>query len=504
MTDSSTLPRSVLPALLILALTGVAGAGGTTIVVTSTADTEADDGVCTLREAAGAANDDAASGVLAGECAAGAGADDILFALPPGSLIALTFAPVVFTESVDLWGPGADALEIAQAGSDRVMIVDGSGESTSSFLVRGLTLSGGYASTSYQSAAGMGGGLLAYRVNLQLTIAGVRFRGNTAQAYGGGLGVEAAAGEINGVLVQDSEFEGNAASSGVAGGGGAMVLDVQGVTTIRRCLFVDNEATNNGLGTGDDGQGGAIWIPPGADGTLEISESTFSANSAFGNGGAISYGSINAPTSSPAVTTSIVDSTFTLNLADTDGDATSGQSGGALNTIWSDAIVTVTNSILAGNDDPLAADPAPDARGTTADLASGGHNFIGILRGANGVFVDGTDGDQVGTLGSPIDAQLEPLADNGGPTASHLPALDPPSPVIDQGSCTGAPSVADQRNWDDGAGGRIHDEAAIADGDDGCDIGAIETYLAPPATIFEDDFETGDWRFWTGIVGWQP
>lgn len=504
------MPKRPLPLRLawrpfaLLALTGAAAAGGAVIVVNSTADVEADDGVCTLREAASAANDDTASGALPGECAAGSGADDVLFALPGGSLIALTFAPVVFTESVDLWGPGADALEIAQAGSARVMVVDGSGDSASSFLVRGLTLSGGYASTSYLSAAGMGGGLLAYRVNQQLTIDGVRFRSNTAQAYGGGLGVEALAGEINGVLIQDCEFEGNAASSGVAGGGGAIVLDVQGTATIRRTLFYDNEASNQGLGTGDDGQGGAIWIPPGADGTLEISESTFSANVAFGNGGAISYGSVNAPTSGPTVATTIVDSTFTLNLADTDGDASSGQSGGALNTIWSDGIVTVANSILAGNDDLHATDKAPDARGTTADLATGGYNFVGILRGANGVFADGVDGDQVGTIGAPIDAELEALADNGGPTRSHLPSLASPSPVIDQGSCSGVPSVSDQREWDDGAGGRIHDEASIANADDGCDIGAIETYLEPPATIFADDFEFGDWRLWSGIVGWQP
>ncbi|MEZ4519227.1 MAG: CSLREA domain-containing protein [Chloroflexota bacterium] len=43
------------------------------IVVNSDADTVADDGVCTLREAITAANTDTASGAMTGECAAGSG-----------------------------------------------------------------------------------------------------------------------------------------------------------------------------------------------------------------------------------------------------------------------------------------------------------------------------------------------------------------------------------------------------------------------------------------------
>lgn len=50
-----------------------------TITVNSTADTTADDGECTLREAITAANTDTASGVTGGECIAGSGADTIEF-----------------------------------------------------------------------------------------------------------------------------------------------------------------------------------------------------------------------------------------------------------------------------------------------------------------------------------------------------------------------------------------------------------------------------------------
>ena len=48
--------------------------------VNSDADTNANDGFCTLREAITAANTDTTSGAAAGECAAGSGADEITFA----------------------------------------------------------------------------------------------------------------------------------------------------------------------------------------------------------------------------------------------------------------------------------------------------------------------------------------------------------------------------------------------------------------------------------------
>ena len=63
--------RSFLLALLaglLIARTAAAN----TITVTSAADTTANDGVCTLREAIIAANTNTASGAMAGECAAGA------------------------------------------------------------------------------------------------------------------------------------------------------------------------------------------------------------------------------------------------------------------------------------------------------------------------------------------------------------------------------------------------------------------------------------------------
>ncbi|MDQ1349338.1 MAG: hypothetical protein QG573_2717, partial [Acidobacteriota bacterium] len=59
----------------------------------------------------------------------------------------------------------------------------------------------------------------------------------------------------------------------------------------------------------------------------------------------------------------------------------------------------------------------------------------------------------------------------------------------------------DQRDWTGTTGRRLFDNLAIADADDGCDIGALELGLSPPAEIFADDFEWGDFREWSGVSG---
>ena len=74
--------------LVVMALLFVALAVSPTTVsaisnihVNSTADTVANDGVCTLREAITAANTDTVSGAATGECAAGSGTDSIDFSV---------------------------------------------------------------------------------------------------------------------------------------------------------------------------------------------------------------------------------------------------------------------------------------------------------------------------------------------------------------------------------------------------------------------------------------
>lgn len=131
MPQSTRLLRSVGAIAAALILAG-RGAGAATITVNGTADTVADDGVCTLREAIVAANTNAASGVTTGECAAGQASptvDQIAFAIPPldGTVKTITLASslpdVVDPVLIDGYTqPGARANTKA-VGDDAVVLI---------------------------------------------------------------------------------------------------------------------------------------------------------------------------------------------------------------------------------------------------------------------------------------------------------------------------------------------------------------------------------------------
>lgn len=74
-----TLFMGIIIATLVFLITPKISQATTIITVNSTADTTTNDGVCTLREAIISSNNDAASGLAAGECAAGSGDDIIEF-----------------------------------------------------------------------------------------------------------------------------------------------------------------------------------------------------------------------------------------------------------------------------------------------------------------------------------------------------------------------------------------------------------------------------------------
>jgi len=101
-------------------------------------------------------------------------------------------------------------------------------------------------------------------------------------------------------------------------------------------------------------------------------------------------------------------------------------------------------------------------------MSDGGHNLIGSMA-SSVVIVNGVNGNQVGTIASPIDPLIGALADNGGPTETR--ALLAGSPAIDAGDAEGCPK-ADQR-------GVARPQGAA------CDIGAFEL----PDRVFENGFE---------------
>jgi CSLREA domain-containing protein len=120
---------------------------GVVITVTSAADTAANDGVCTLREAITSANTNTASGGAAGECVAGAVSLDLIefnvtggCAVPctitPGTALPSITAPVIVNGYSQ---PGASANTLA-VGNDAVLKIEINGTTAGGV---GLTLAAG-------------------------------------------------------------------------------------------------------------------------------------------------------------------------------------------------------------------------------------------------------------------------------------------------------------------------------------------------------------------------
>ena len=177
-------------------------------------------------------------------------------------------------------------------------------------------------------------------------------------------------------------------------------------------------------------------------GTITLTNSTVSGNSAGASGGAL-YTSASV---------SFTNSTITDNNAASSGagvEISSGIPGASLN-------LSALNSIIANNTltgSTTLSDCVGPAVTVTADA---------------GNLVTDTSNDCGLSPVSTADPMLGAMADNGGPTQTHLPQAG--SPVLDAGDNTNCPAT-DQRgaNRDDGA----------------CDIGAVEgtVSLIPPSVI---------------------
>lgn len=424
--------------LLFLFQTGLVFSA--TITVDTTVDTPPD-GNCTLRQAVEEIN---TAGVADTDCTA-TGAfgtnDTIDFNLPNPSTINMDggSGPFLLDVNMTVMGPGSDILSIS--GINVTPIFDVNALVTDSNIT-GLNLINGFGSCVINNGVltisdsvisgcdtnTSGGGI---DNNDDLTVNNTLITNNTAELTGGGID---SVGTLN---INNSTISGND-TDGIASFAGG--INCQGTTTINDSTISGNTSVLGGGG-----------ILNNLSSILTITNSTISDNSQTENLGSGGGGIAQA---TGMGTTNIVNSTITANSAAAGG-------GGIL--VGDTGTVNVTGSIIANQ--TLGGDCS-----STGTLASNGGN---IESGTSCGFMEA--GDLQDT-----DPMLGALANNGGPTDTHL--LLPGSPAIDNAGMCGLSD--DQRG-----------EPREAED---CDSGSVEVQKATltitkntdPAGLFGFDFDS--------------
>jgi CSLREA domain-containing protein len=399
-------------------------AAGTLIIVDSIADTAADDGVCTLREAITAANDNAASGAAEGECPAGSAVegDEIGFSTS-GTILLGSDLPAI---TGDLRIAALDVISVDGQGAARPFVIADGTVSLEDFVITGGKATSGAGGAIFNSG--------------NLTLYGITITDSSADDTGGGIH------NIGTLVVGGSLISGN--DGGGFGGG----INNLGALTILNSTIADNKAVRGaGLYT--------AHLVEGPPGTAFIVGSTFS-----GNEGAYGAGILNAGE------TTIANSTISGNTAESDGGGvgnvvrededihlalinvtiTGNTSGGEGGGLGAGSGSSVTNTIIAGN----TAQSGDDVSGSIAVLAT---SIVGVPGGK--VLAD----------------ILDPagLQDNGPPTQTVALVPGSGNPAIDSGDnavCAAKP-----------VGGR--DQRGVVRPADACDIGAYEV-AGPEETDF--------------------
>ena len=447
----SAVRRTTLGVTLAIVMS-VATANAATLTVNSLADdTTSGNGLVTLREAVAAANADTATDL--GQ--SGSGADTIVFdASLAGGTIALsitgnsTFGPsaLAITSDVTIDGDDAPMLTISRdAGATRLrhFYVSGAGSLRLEDITLANVIARGFdGGATHRGGTGGGGAGLGGAIFNEGDLEIVQSTLNGNQAIGGvggpqsnifdtfprgGSGGGGTAGNGGNPTGSDLAFDnggaGGAGGGGVGGGGGqtgqaagAGVAGGFGGGNGGNGTSSDLASAPGGGGGGGAGLGGAGFNH---GGTVDVTNSTFSGNSAQGGAG----GRNGAAGSGFGCGIFNRNGTITV-LAATFSDNTSGGiynlgDAGAAN-------ATINGTILAnstGNDY------------TGASINGGSQSSIGTDN-----LIESQSGFS-GSITSSADPQLGPLADNDGPTNTHLPALT--SPAVDA-STLGSPAI-DQR-----------------------------------------------------------
>jgi PKD repeat protein len=399
------------------------------------------------------------------------GADIVTFQAGLSGTIALTTGQVSINDHTKIQGPGASVITVSGNNASRVLYAgDDNGGTKLEISISGLTVANGNASFAAgilstenlilsdtvltgNVSTGRGGGLSHY--DGDLTIKNCTLKANSAAKGGGAYILNAYA------TIQNSTIDTNITTSK---GGGIYLYDA------------DLNVTNSTIsGNRSGSRGGGIFL---YGSTANLYNTTLSGNSATNGGGAFLYqnSSLNLTNSTVSGNSATSDgggiylyrgtlraanSTIAFNTADSDASG-NGDGGGIFLYGDNSPRAYLNNTIVAKNTGYAG---ASDISGFVQTNSN--YNLIGVDTGSSNI-TNAAGGNQVGTGAAPLDPQLGPLQNNGGPTFTH--AIDGSSLAHDTGSFGGFPPF-DQR----GTGFRRVSDRRV-------DIGAFE-FQDPPLTF---------------------
>jgi CSLREA domain-containing protein len=448
------------------------------ITVNSTADTvNTTDGLCTLREAIRAANNNTSSGAVPGECGAGSSTvtDTINFNVT--GIIRLTSTLPTINSVMTIDGTG-QSVTISGESKARVFSVPAAG----TLELKGLTIAngvGGQDGINPPPVDIYGGGAILNRGGI-VTITNAKFENNQApgNTYGDGGAIAnwaSSSGKQGMIEIHNSTFQADTANqANHADRRGGAIFTAGKLDAAGNCIFISGVEQRSTVTieystfekSSSVSRGGAIYVDH--CGTLKVSSTTFDSNQATAaGGGAIdNLGNV-----------TVVNSTFFHNHAAANGGGIRNGSGGNLK---------VTNSTFSNNDANHGGGIANLVQPTKVTL----YNTI-VANSPRGGNCQGTITNGGGNLSWPDttcpginkDPRLGPLQDNGGPTKTMALLVQPvppsPSAAIDMGLPPGAdctdhtflpqtpPLTYDQRGFPRRVDG---DHNGIPT----CDIGAYE------------------------------
>jgi hypothetical protein len=381
---------------------------------------------------------DSGAGSLRQAIADAASGEEIQFGVT--GTITLTSGELTIGKNLTITGPGSGSLSIDGNNASRVFYIN---SSTVTVNMSGITVTNGNSAnwgggienegtlnlsdcvisgcSANGAGNGYGGGLDNYQGTV--TVTGCTISGNSSTTDGGGLATYGGS-----ITLTECTVSGNSSDNGA---GISNSSNAGGTIDVIRCTVYNNNAT-----AGSNNYGGGIFCN---GGTLNLTNSTISGNSAVSGGGGIIDGA--------AATITITQCTIV------DNTSTSGGGGIELGS----STANIKNTILANN------------------TGGGGNNFYSDGGALNSQGYNLENNTEAGfTAGGDIQngtIDLDPIGDNGGPTQTH--ALQYSSDAIDaipEGGTgyNGAPAT-DQR-------GTARPQSTNVD------IGAFELEQAPQVT----------------------